>query len=122
MNYQDINASTIDKWIEEGWEWGKPITHEEFIKAKEGNWNVVLTPTKIVPHNWFGDLKGKKVLGLASGGGQQMPIFAALGAKCTVLDYSKKQLESEKQVAEREEYDIRIIRGDMTKRLLVRSE
>lgn len=51
-----------------------------------------------------------------------MPIFAALGAKCTVLDYSKKQLESEKQVAEREEYDIRIIRGDMTKRLLVRSE
>lgn len=81
-----------------------------------------LLQKNLFPHNWFGDLKGKKVLGLASGGGQQMPIFAALGAKCTVLDYSKKQLESEKQVAEREEYDIRIIRGDMTKRLLVRSE
>lgn len=117
MNYQDINASTIDRWIEEGWEWGKPITHEEFVQAKEGNWNVVLTPTKKVPKNWFGELKGKKVLGLASGGGQQMPIFAALGAECTVLDYSEKQLDSERLVAEREGYDIHIIRGDMTKRL-----
>lgn len=117
MNYQDINAATIDKWIEEGWEWGKPISHEEYVQAKEGNWDVVLTPTKNVPHHWFGDLKGKKVLGLASGGGQQMPIFAALGAECTVLDYSEKQLDSERLVSEREGYDIRIIRADMTKKL-----
>lgn len=117
MNYQDINAATIDRWIEEGWEWGKPISHEVFLQAKEGNWDVVLTPTKNVPHHWFGNLKGKKVLGLASGGGQQMPIFAALGAECTVLDYSEKQLESEKFVSEREGYDIRIVRADMTKRL-----
>ncbi len=117
MNYQDINAVTIDRWIEEGWEWGKPISHEVFLQAKEGNWDVVLTPTKNVPHHWFGNLKGKKVLGLASGGGQQMPIFAALGAECTVLDYSEKQLESEKLVSEREGYDIRIVRADMTKRL-----
>ena len=39
------------------------------------------------------------------------------GAVCTVLDYSPLQLESERMVAEREGYDIRIIRGDMTKRL-----
>ena len=117
MEYQDINASTIDRWIEEGWEWGKPISHEIDSEAQKGNWDVVLTPTKNVPHRWFGDLKGKKILGLASGGGQQMPIFAALGAECTVLDYSEKQLESEKLVSEREGYDIRIIRADMTKRL-----
>ncbi len=117
MDYQDINAKTIDRWIEEGWEWGKPISHEVFEKAKNGNWELFLTPTKPVPHEWFGDLKGKRILGLASGGGQQMPIFAALGAECTVLDYSEKQIESERMVAEREGYDIRIIRGDMTKRL-----
>ena len=117
MEYQDINAATIDKWIEEGWEWGKPISHEAFIQAKEGNWDVVLTPTKNVPHNWFGDLKGKKILGLACGGGQQMPIFAVLGADCTVLDYSEGQIQSERTVSEREGYDIRIIRADMTKRL-----
>ncbi len=117
MEYQNINASTIDRWVEEGWEWGKPISHEIYLQAQEGSWDVALTPTKNVPHRWFGDLKGKKILGLASGGGQQMPIFAALGAECTVLDYSEKQLESEKLVSEREGYDIRIIRADMTKRL-----
>ena len=122
MKYQDINAAVIDRWVEEGWEWGIPISHEEFVAAQNGNWNVVLTPTKPVPHAWFGDLKGKKVLGLASGGGQQMPIFAALGAQCTILDYSPKQLESEKMVAQREGYDIRIIRGDMTKPLPFRDE
>jgi len=117
MNYQDINARTIDRWVEEGWEWGIPVTHEDFIAAQNGKWDMLLTPTKPVPHAWFGDLKGKKVLGLASGGGQQMPIFAALGAECTVLDYSPKQLESERIVAHREGYDICIIRADMTKPL-----
>ena len=117
MQYQDINAQSIDRWIDEGWEWGIPISHEDYEKAQAGEWNVLLTPTKFVPHQWFGDLKGKKVLGLASGGGQQMPIFAALGAVCTVLDYSEKQLESEHMVARREGYDIEIIRADMTKPL-----
>lgn len=117
MNYQDINAVTIDRWIEEGWEWGIPISHEEYEKALAGEWNMLLTPTKFVPREWFGELKGKKVLGLASGGGQQMPIFAALGAECTVLDYSEKQLESERIVAAREGYAIEIIRADMTKSL-----
>ena len=122
MNYQDINAQTIDRWIEEGWEWGVPIDHETYLRAENGKWDVLLTPTKFVPHAWFGELKGKKVLGLASGGGQQMPIFAALGADCTVLDYSERQLASEAMVAEREGYDIRIIRADMTKPLPFENE
>lgn len=117
MNYQDINAKTIDKWIDDGWEWGKPISHEAYEDALKGEWKVFLTPTKPVPYNWFGDLKGKKLLGLASGGAQQMPIFAALGAVCTVLDYSEKQLESERVFAKREGYNIEIIRADMTKPL-----
>ena len=116
MNYQDINAKTIDSWVEGGWEWGRPISHEIFARAQRGDWDVVLTPLKPVPHEWFGELKGRKLLGLASGGGQQMPVFAALGAECTVLDYSEKQIESERMVAEREGYQIRLIRGDMTKR------
>lgn len=117
MNYQDINARTIDRWIEAGWEWGKPISHEIYQAAERGAWDVLLTPTKAVPHEWFGELRGKRVLGLASGGGQQMPIFTALGAECTVLDYSEKQLESERTVAQREGYDIRILRADMSKPL-----
>ena len=117
MAYQDINADTIDRWVREGWEWGRPISHEVYERALAGEWDVLLTPTKPVPHEWLGELEGKRVLGLASGGGQQMPVFAALGAICTVLDYSSLQLESERLVAEREGYDMRIVRADMTKPL-----
>ena len=117
ISYQDINRKTIDRWVDDGWEWGKPISREVYAAAKNGQWDVKLTPVKFVPHDWFGDLKDRRVLGLAAGGGQQMPIFAALGAKCTVLDYSEKQLESERMVAQRESYDITIVRADMTKRL-----
>ena len=114
MRYQDINAETIDRWVENGWEWGRPISHEVFEAARNGSWDVFLTPTKPVPHRWLGELRGKRILGLASGGGQQMPIFTALGAECTVLDYSARQIESEEAVARREGYFIRTIRADMT--------
>ena len=59
--YQDANAAVIDRGIAEGWEWGKPVDHQTFVQAKNGQWSVVLTPTKPVPHEWFGDLKGKKL-------------------------------------------------------------
>ena len=36
MNYTDINAKTVDGWVKNGWEWGKPISHETFEKAKNG--------------------------------------------------------------------------------------
>ena len=85
--YQDINSKTVDRWVEDGWEWGKPISHAEYENAKNGAWDVKLTPVKFVPHSWFGELRGKRVLGLASGGGQQMPIFAALGAGFAVYLY-----------------------------------
>lgn len=115
--YTEVNSKVIDKWVEDGWEWGQPISHEVFEKAKNNEWSVLLTPTKPVPKEWFCDMKGAEILGLASGGGQQMPIFTALGAKCTVLDYSDKQLQSEKEVAERENYSINIVKADMTKPL-----
>lgn len=116
-NYTEINSEVFDRWVEEGWEWGQPISHEIYEKATNGEWSLVLTPTKPVPKEWFGEINGAKILGLASGGGQQMPIFTALGAKCTVLDYSEKQLLSEIEVAKRENYDIATIKADMTKPL-----
>jgi len=122
-NYTDFNSKIIDGWVGDGWCWGTPISHEVFVNARNGDWEVVLTPTKAVPKEWFAPyykeskLNGVKLLGLASGGGQQMPVFAALGADCTVLDYSDRQLESERTVSEREGYKINIIKADMTKRL-----
>ena len=107
MKYQDINARTIDQWVREGWQWGIPIDHPTYLAAQQGQWSMVLTPTKSVPRNWFpATFDHLKVLGLAAGGGQQMPIFAALGATGTVLDYSPAQIASEQMVANREKYEI----------------
>jgi len=116
-NYTEINSKVFDRLAAEGWEWSVPVSHEDYVRAKNGDWNVLLTPVKYVPKYWLGDLRNRKILGLASGGGQQMPIFSALGASCTVLDYSDRQLESERLVAERENYEIEIIKADMTKKL-----
>ena len=118
MDYTKINSEVVDGWVAEGWQWGQPISQKEYIQAKQGDFQLVLTPTKPIPSHWYPEnLKELKVLGLAAGGGQQMPILCALGANCTVLDYSSKQLEQEKMVAEREGYQIEIIQGDMTKKL-----
>jgi len=117
-DYTDYNAKIVDSWVEEGWEWGKPVSHEEYAAATKGDFKLVLTPNVAIPDDWYpSPIKGKKILGLASGGGQQMPILTALGGICTVFDYSQKQLDAEKLVAEREGYDIDIVRGDMTKPL-----
>jgi len=64
-NYTHINSKAIDQWVADGWEWGIPITHDDYVKAKNGEWNVLLTPTKFVPKNWFPKLNSKKLLGLA---------------------------------------------------------
>ncbi len=117
MKYQDINSKTIDNWCRSGWEWGQPISHETYEKALQGDWRLLLTPTKPVPKSWFGDIGGKEILGLASGGGQQMPILSALGAHCTMLDYSEEQCQREQMVADREGYSIQILQADMTKPL-----
>ncbi len=120
--YQQINSETIDRWVADGWEWGRPISHETYQKAREGTWDVLLTPTRPVPHDWFGNLKDKRLLGLACGGGQQIPVFSALGAQCTVLDYSQKQLDSERLVANREGYAVKIVHADMTQPLPFENE
>ncbi|MBQ9057682.1 MAG: class I SAM-dependent methyltransferase [Atopobiaceae bacterium] len=116
-NYQAVNAHVIDQWIADGWQWGIPVDHEVCARAAAGDWSILLTPTKPVPREWFGELAGTQVLGLASGGGQQMPILSLAGAHCTVLDYSSEQIESERVVAEREGYDITLVQADMSQPL-----
>ncbi|MBR6209379.1 MAG: class I SAM-dependent methyltransferase [Oscillospiraceae bacterium] len=118
MKYTQQNAQIIDSWqTKYGLPWMEPISHERYLDACRGDWDITLTPVRPVPHHWIGDVRGKKVLGLAAGGGQQMPVLCALGAECTVLDISRTQLESEEAVARREGYAIQLIRGDMTEPL-----
>lgn len=114
MDYIKKNSDTWDKHVENEYIWSVPVSKEIIENARNGKWEVVLTPKKPVPKSWFPDnLKDKKVLLIAGGGGQQGPILAAVGADVTVFDNSRKQLEQDKSVAERENLDIKTIQGNM---------
>jgi len=93
--------------------WCQPVDDSLIAAARNGRWAVILTPTAHVPDAWFDDVRGKRVLCLASGGGQQAPVLAAAGAIVTSFDISEEQLARDKLVAERDELDIKLIQGDM---------
>ena len=112
MNIQEHNSTAWDKLADENIEWSIPVSSEEIEKARRGEWEIILTATTAVPREWFGDVRGKDILCLASGGGQQVPILAAAGANVTSFDNSAKQLERDRFVAERENLEIRIEQGD----------
>lgn len=61
----------------------------------------------------LGEVAGKAVLCLASGGGQQSAAFALLGADVTVFDISDAQLERDQQAAAHYQKQIRTVQGDM---------
>ena len=61
----------------------------------------------------LGDIKGREVLCLAAGGGQQSAAFALLGARVTVVDFSEQQLEKDTKTAAYYGLKINAIQGDM---------
>lgn len=113
MDILKHNSNAWDNEVKIGNKWTLPISSEEVDKARKGEYKLLLTPTKLVPKEWIGDVKGKNVLCLASGGGQQGPIFSALGAKVTVFDNSKGQLSKDAMVAIRDNLEINLEQGDM---------
>ncbi len=114
MSYIEENSKIWDKRVEKNDKWSVPVSSEIISQARKGTWSIVLTPIKPVPKDWFPDsLAGKKILCLASGGGQQGPVLAALGADVTVFDNSKKQLEKDEFVAARDNLKIKTVQGNM---------
>ena len=113
MDLSRHNKKAWNKEVEKENIWTRPVDSDTIKKAKRGQWEVFLTPEKPVPREWFPELSGKKVQGLASGGGQQCPIFAALGAIVTVFDNSPAQLEQDRKVAKRENLSLKLEEGDM---------
>lgn len=112
MNIQEYNSAAWDRNVEKQIKWSIPVSSGEIEKARNGEWEIVLTPVKKVPREWFGDVRDKDILCLASGGGQQAPILAAAGGRVTSFDNSAKQLEQDKIVAARDNLEIRLEKGD----------
>jgi SAM-dependent methyltransferase len=110
---REINRDGWNRLVADGDVWTVPVDAEVIRRARAGDWSVVLTPTKPVPADWFGDIQNKEVLCLASGGGQQGPVLAAAGAHVTVFDASPAQLGQDRRVAERENLRIELVEGFM---------
>src|SRR4030042_6873542 len=118
MCEMDVRAYNREKWdlqVEHGNPWTIPCSPEVIAAARQGEWSVLLTEQRYVPRSWFPqDLHGVDILCLASGGGQQGPIFAAAGAKVTVFDNSPRKLAQDRLVAGRELLSINLVEADMT--------
>lgn len=113
IDVRSYNREQWDRQVAAGNPWTLPVSPELIAEARQGRWDVVLTPRKPVPKAWFPPLEGRDVLGLACGGGQQGPIFAALGARVAILDNSPRQLAQDREVARREGLGIALHEGDM---------
>jgi SAM-dependent methyltransferase len=113
MDSFEHNRRAWNDEVRAGNMWTLGVSAERIARARLGDWEVLLTPTKAVPLVWFGELRNRDVLGLASGGGQQCPIFAAAGARVTSFDASDEQLAQDRHVALREGLELRTQQGDM---------
>ena len=62
----------------------------------------------------YADIKGKRVLCLASGGGQQSAMFLLLGADVTVVDITQGQLDADIKAANHYGYTVKTVLSSMT--------
>ena len=108
-----FNKRAWNNEVRQGNPWTIPVSEETLLQARRGVWSIVLTPTKPVPEAWFGDVRGKDILCLASGGGQQGPVLAAAGARVTVFDNSPAQLQRDRDLSDTYHLEITAVEGDM---------
>lgn len=113
MDTIEHNRRAWNRLSNAGIRWSQPVSTELIEEARQGRWEVSLAG-RAVPRSWLGDVAGRDILCLASGGGQQAPLLAAAGATVTSFDISDAQLAKDHLVAERENLTIHIEQGSMT--------
>jgi len=102
----DLAQHTRERWNElaaAGVQYSRPWLDLDDTTARE----------RVDPHGFLGDVRGKRVLCLAGGGGQQSAAFGLLGAEVTVFDLSDEMLERDRAAAQHYGHEVRIIQGDV---------
>ena len=77
------------------------------------NLNASSAREAVDPHAILSEIRGRSVLCLANGGGQQSVALALLGAEVTVLDLSETQLERDREAARHYGVHVTAVQGDM---------
>ena len=111
--YIHYNERAWDREVDKKSIWTDGLTEKELQKALSGTIEIRLTTFKPMPSSWIGDLRGKRVLAVGSGGGQQAILFALAGSEVTLLDLSGKQLEQDRKISEQLGLMLMLIKGDM---------
>lgn len=57
MDPTKYNQEAWDREVAKGNQWNLPVSSEKIADAKRGIWNMVLTPQKAVPAEWFPPLR-----------------------------------------------------------------
>jgi SAM-dependent methyltransferase len=112
INVFNHNRASWDRQAAQHGEWSQPVSAEQIAAARNGSWEVRLTPSAL-PAGWLDSVRGLRILCLASGGGQQAPVLAAAGAIVTVFDASDLQLGQDRMVAQRDVLALNVVQGDM---------
>ena len=112
MNICEQVEKNIDALVTGQADWTSCASPKELDDARNGD--VVLHFwDKEVPKDWLKVIRGKRALCLAGAGGLQAPILACAGADVTVIDISGKMLDKDREIACREQLDIKIVKGNM---------
>lgn len=114
----EINKDWWKRMVREGCGFTKPWLGLDRAMVKK--WakgeikNVPLPLKNFYPVSILKDIKGKNVLLLAAGGGQQSAIFGILGAKVTVVDIAEGQLAGDQKAAKHYGYKLLTIQRDIS--------
>lgn len=115
MKYLKNNEDFWNEFSRKRGPWSQAASPELIQKAKSGQIELFITSQKLVPKDWIPEkIATMKVLGLAAGGGQQMPILAATGAKVHCVELSNEQIERDLEVCRRENLQIEHHRADIS--------
>src|SRR4029450_12084334 len=104
MSIHAHNRRAWDERVREGECFTRPARDEDFAD-----------PLKTVDGlGWLdGDIRGRRLLCLAAGGGKHGPLYAAAGASVTVVDIRHAMLELDRQVAAERKLDLRTVLTSM---------
>jgi SAM-dependent methyltransferase len=106
-NLARFNQARWDALVDAGISFSRPLLDLTPTTARD-----LVDPHGVIERS-LGDVNGRPILCLASGGGQQAPAFGLLGANVTIMDLSPRQLDQERRAAAHYGLSPVILQGDM---------
>jgi SAM-dependent methyltransferase len=94
--------------------WNRLAENQDRLATPANDSDFVDPLNSVDGSGWLGvSLRGQTVLCLAAGGGRQGPLYAAAGAKVTVVDLSSAMLALDREVAAKRGLNLRTIEASM---------